>query len=894
MTDPTRPPTDSDQAAWAQALELAFEGLAVLDGERVVRANGPFAALLGLAPAQLRGEPLGERLRPPDALTAMARLEAGCAVAAQARRADGTWLHVELRRKPLGDGALVSMRELHEQHRVSLELASSNLRATAALKASESRYRQLVEHAADAVLRLDPQGRFLYANPAALRVSGKPLEGLVGLTYREAGFPEHLCALADAKLAHVVAEGLPVMLNLALPTPEGLRHLEFQLTPERGATGAIETVHAVGRDITELRGMASALRERECQLTTLIANLPGMAYRCQNDAQWTMAFVSEGCLALTGYAPDDFIGNRRVSFDQLYHPEDHGRIWGEVQAALAARRPFEVTYRIRDRAGRLKWIWEKGRGVFADDGTLRFLEGLLMDVSPQKALADRLAHSEAQLREAQQIARLGSWDWEIATGALTWSDEHYRLLGLAPGALAPSLALFETFVHPDDAAAMRRNMTELDYLHAAPCFVHDCRVVRADGEVRVLHTRGEAFFDAEGRLSRVTGTIQDVTEWRRADAALRAGEARYRLLAENASDMVALFSPNFDYTYASPSAERATGHTPDELVGTSGLAHVHPDDVAQVASAIAHARAGAGGAKVAYRYRHKDGHYVWLESHGSALLAPGSGEVTGFQVATRDVSERKRAEADMVAANEALTQLGAIKDEFLSTISHELRTPLAAIQSAVAVLLKHRAGPLSEVQQRFVAMIRDHGAALQRLVDDMLDYRQLALGAAPTGHAPHDMRTLVSAVVDEQAAAFASRALTLTRALPDTPAPCRVDPAQMTQVLRSLLSNAAKFTPAGGRVAVQVAMGGDTVHLRVTDSGRGVPADALERIFEKFVQLDGSLTRPVGGAGLGLALCRQIVERHGGRIWAESVLGAGTTVHVTLPADGPPPAGEAN
>lgn len=762
MTDSKRQPAPANPEHQAlEGLELAFEGLALLDGDRVVRLNAPFAGLLGLAPEALLGEAIADRLTPGDALAALATLEPGRVVAAQARRADGTSVHVELRRKPLGETTLLSMREMNDLHRVSLELASSNLRATTALKSSESRYRQLVENAVDVVLRLDRHGRFLYANPVSERVAGIAPEQLVGRTYREVGFPPALCDFWDAKMAQAFSGEAMVTSTFALPTPAGLVQLEFRLTPERNAAGAVETVHAVGRDISELKRMAATLRERDCQLSTLIANLPGMAYRCHNDARWTMAFVSEGCLELTGYAPDDFIDNRRVSFDQLYHPADHARIWDEVQDALAARRPFEVTYRIRDRFGRLKWIWEKGRGVFGDDGALLFLEGLLMDVSATKELADQLARREAQLQEAQQIARLGSWEWDVPTGALTWSDEHFRLLGLAPGAVAPSIALFVSFVHPEDAEVLRRHLGDLAPLRAKPRFVHDCRLVRADGEVRHVHARGEAAFDAEGRLSKVTGTLQDVTEWR-------------------------------------------------------------------------------------------------------------------------------RVETELLAANETLTRLGAMKDEFLSTISHELRTPLAAMQSAAAVLLKGRAGPLSEVQQRFVTMVRDHGAALQRLVDDMLDYQQLKLEDGPTRHAPSDVRTLVSAVAAEQASAFESRGLTLSLALPDEAVPCRMDRRQIAQVLRSLLSNAAKFTPAGGRVTVEVAPRDADVHLIVRDTGRGIPPDGLERVFEKFMQLDGSLTRPVGGAGLGLALCKQIVEvGHGGRIWAESTLGVGTALHVALPAGGP-------
>jgi len=156
---------------------------------------------------------------------------------------------------------------------------------------------------------------------------------------------------------------------------------------------------AIRREFRERTRAEGELRENQRSLTTLLSNLPGMVYRCLNDREWTMEMVSEGCFELTGYHPEGLIGNREISYAGLIYPDDREAVWKDVQAAVGSGRPFLLEYRIHTKSGRLKWVWEQGRGIFADDGELLALEGFITDVSDRKQAqeqaANRLRHLSA-------------------------------------------------------------------------------------------------------------------------------------------------------------------------------------------------------------------------------------------------------------------------------------------------------------------------------------------------------------------------------------------------------------------------------------------------------------------------------------------------------------------
>lgn len=147
-----------------------------------------------------------------------------------------------------------------------------------------------------------------------------------------------------------------------------------------------------------------SLQESERKLFTLMGNLPGMAYRCLNDENWTMEFISEGCVELTGYNPLDLIGNRKLSYGELIHPDDQGPVWDQAQEALAERRPFRVVYRIQTATGEQKWVWEQGVGVFSDEGDLQALEGFITDITQRKQAEDLVRASERRYRTLLDFA----------------------------------------------------------------------------------------------------------------------------------------------------------------------------------------------------------------------------------------------------------------------------------------------------------------------------------------------------------------------------------------------------------------------------------------------------------------------------------------------------------
>ena len=159
--------------------------------------------------------------------------------------------------------------------------------------------------------------------------------------------------------------------------------------------------------VMEHKRAEESLLESERKLSTLIGNLPGVVYRCLNDNNWTMEFISDGCVELTGFEPSDLIGNRAVAFNELIYADDRPLVWDQIQSELAQKRPYRVVYRIRDVRGEKKWVWDQGVGVPSKEGQLKALEGFLIDITEKKML-------EAELEKAKDLALLGEFSSAVA------------------------------------------------------------------------------------------------------------------------------------------------------------------------------------------------------------------------------------------------------------------------------------------------------------------------------------------------------------------------------------------------------------------------------------------------------------------------------------------------
>jgi PAS domain S-box-containing protein len=324
-------------------------------------------------------------------------------------------------------------------------------------------------------------------------------------------------------------------------------------------------------------------------------------------------------------------------------------------------------------------------------------------------------------------------------------------------------------------------------------------------------------------------------------------------------------------TIVNPSTARMTGYTVAELRGSMihGLIHhtradgtPYPFEECPGGSAV---RDGIAREMCDELFWRKDGSSFPVEY--SAVPIRDNNTVVGVVLSFRDVTERR--------------QIERMKDEFISVVSHELRTPLTSIRGSLGLLAAGLLGPISERATRMVEVAVSNTDRLIRLINDILDIERIETGHAPMDKHWTDARDLVLRSVESiRSMADAAQLRVLADAEPIL---LRADPDRLQQTLTNLLGNAIKFSPPGSSIDVRARRQDGQAVISVRDRGRGIPADKLEAIFSRFEQVDASDAREKGGSGLGLAIARSIVEQHGGRIWAESTLGQGSTFFFTIP-----------
>lgn len=423
--------------------------------------------------------------------------------------------------------------------------------------------------------------------------------------------------------------------------------------------------------------------------------------------------------------------------------------------------------------------------------------------------------------------------------------------------------------------------------------------VRKDGEQIPVTLLVTAMHDPLGNITGYLGIAKDLTETKKAEAALRASEERFQVAVRGSSDGIWDWNILTNEMYYSPRFKELLGYEDHEIdnVFASLSSHLHPDDEGTVSAAVQAHLTEKKSYDVEYRLRTKSGEYRWFRARGQAvwneqgLAARMAGSIT-------DITEKKTAER---ALADAATQLAGrnaelqqardhalaatkAKSEFLASMSHEIRTPMNAI-IGMADLLQESA--LSQVQQEYVDRFSRAATGLLELINDILDLSKIESGHTELESIPFDLHDLVDRTSESMALrAHAKKIALLTYVHPGVPASVLGDPTRLRQVLVNLVGNAVKFTEHG-EVLLRVEPLADqstpgTLRFSISDTGIGIPSDKIRTVFESFTQVDSSTTRKYGGTGLGLSISKRIVELMGGHIEVQSVLGEGSTFSFNL------------
>ncbi len=540
------------------------------------------------------------------------------------------------------------------------------------------------------------------------------------------------------------------------------------------------------------------------------------------------------------------------------------------------------------------------------------------------------------LEEAQRIAHLGSWTYQIEGNKLFWSDETYRIFGLAPRGVGATYEAFLAAVHPGDREAVDGALGAAIRNEAPYAIEH--RVVRPDGSERVVRTQAEVFFDARDRPARMVGTVQDITERKEAEGAL-AVRLRYEkgltdcsrvllsaagaagavdqvlnrclesLLHASGASRVYLFE-NFEDPADGPCMRQryeacADGVTPEidnpelqhlpyepyfgrwrrELQGGSLISGpvtafpegerrvLEPQGILSILVLPVFVQGGWYGfvgfddTECVRPWRDEDIRLLWMTA-----------EMIGGYLSLRRMQE------ELTEARDAAEDANRAKSVFLANMSHEVRTPMNAVLGMNQLALKVAVEPR---QRRYLEIVEESANSLLGVLNDILDFSKMEAGQLVVESVPFELRGGVDAVMRTLAVKAQEKGLELVCHLaPDLPAVLEGDPLRLRQILINLVGNAVKFTEQGyvavrGEVVGEEA--GELVLLfSVEDTGVGIPAERREKIFERFSQVDSSMARRHGGSGLGLSICRRLVELMGGRIWVSDGVDGGVTFNFTI------------
>jgi len=499
-----------------------------------------------------------------------------------------------------------------------------------------------------------------------------------------------------------------------------------------------------------------------------------------------------------------------------------------------------------------------------------------------EALRRGIGAREALLAEAQQVAHVGSWDWDTATSdADRWSDELFRILGL-PLDAPTSYASFMSRVHPAD-----RHLVEeaLARIHGGErSFTSEFRVVLDDGSVRWVRSRGEVSRMAQNGVGpRLNGTCQDITEAAESDRARRRSEQRYRGIVDTAQEGIWTFDTSYRTTFVNSRIADMLGYHVEDMVGQS-LAVLVRDWGRDIAISPLALPVDGQQAEYDATLRRRDGRELVAHLFISWSANPDVGGGLEGLAIVNDITARKRGEEALAFALDGAIEASELKSQFLANTSHEIRTPITVVLGMNELLLETDLDP---TQRKFAEGVGRAATSLLTIINDILDFSKIEAGRLDLELADMELRPLV----DEVGGLLSDRArvkgLVLGwRCEPDVPDRVRGDAGRLRQILMNLASNALKFTDVGGvdmRLSLVRLATCDIVRFEVVDTGIGIADDDQRRLFQPFSQVDASSTRRFGGTGLGLAICSMLVEAMGGRIGVTSTPGAGSTFWFEVP-----------
>lgn len=763
---------------------------------------------------------------------------------------------------------------------------------------SEKQFRALIENSIDVIILADAEGALSYCSPSVKNIFGYGENELLGLKALDLIHPDDIAALVENAMPMVEGKS-KVFSTVRFLHKDGSWHWVESTIANLLHVPYVNAFVCNVHDITEQKKAQDTLKQSEENFRQLADLIPQIVWTSKTDGY--IDYYNRRWYEYNGFNEFDGYDNWLV----VLHPDDVQRSIDTWRYSVATGEPYRIEYRFKNRnePGSYRWFLGKALPIRNEDGKIIKWFGTCTDIHDQKTITEKLEQlvkertaeltiKNKDLSEAQSLAHLGSWEWDIKNDKIFWSEEMYRVYGVKPEGFDATYDNYLNLVYAQDREYVNKIITEAFVNKEAFDFYH--RIKTPEGMVRTLHARGKVYTDGENNAVRMKGTGQDISQTVAIQNKINNLNQTFNF-AEQTS-FIGSFRYNFSTSEFSSSDNlyRLLGCTPGEFepVFDNFKTFIHPDDIENVLAEVQLLDETSNSNEYLFRVIKKNGSVIHVRNTGIFITAQKERIYIG---ALQDITVQHNKELQLLEQNTTLEKMNNELASFSYIASHDLQEPLRKIRMFTKRLMEKEVASLSNDGIEYFSRIDNAATRMQQLIEDLLSYSRTNKAQAHFEFT--DIDKLLEDVTDNLKEKIAQTNAVIESCHLGT---ASVIPFQFQQLFTNLITNSIKFSRKGIAPHITIAhtiinasknahlpgLKNEKYHMfSIADNGIGFEPQYNEQVFGLFQRLHGR--KEFEGTGIGLAICKKIAENHNGLIVANGNAQEGATFCIYLPVEQP-------